>query len=385
VIWHVITGEYPPQSGGVSAYTRDVARALAAAGDSVSVWAPPLQHGSDAPDASVHIHRLPDRFGAASLRQLSETIDRAAAGDRILVQYVPHAFGWKGANVPFCRWLARPRAAQLWVMFHEVSYPFDLRQNLAHNGLAVVNRLMARMISRAATRQFASIPAWRPMLQRISGRDVDVDWLPVPSGIPVATNAAASAALRGRVGAGRPIVGHFGTYGRTIRRMLADTLDVVLAKSDCAVLLIGRDSEEARRAIVARRPAAEARIVATGETTTEDISIAISAFDVLVQPYPDGVSTRRTTAMAGLAHGVPVATTAGWLTETLWHDVNATTLAPSDDAAALAHDVVRLLQSPDVRHELAERGRQLYESRFALRHTIRALRGATPRVHPAVA
>lgn len=383
--WHIITGEYPPQSGGVSAYTRDVARGLAAAGDSVSVWAPPLLQGSDSADAAVHIHRLPDRFGSASLRHLSAAIDRAGAGDRILVQYVPHAFGWKGANVPFCRWLARPRAVELWVMFHEVSYPFDLRQNLAHNGLAIVNRFMARTISRAATRQFASIVAWEPLLQRIAGRDVAVDWLPVPSGIPVAPNIAASTALRARVGGGRPIVGHFGTYGHTIRRMLADTLDVLLAKSDCAVLLIGRDSEVARRAIVARRPADASRIVATGEVTTDEISTALTACDVLVQPYPDGISTRRTTVMAGLAHGVAVATTAGWLTETLWHDVNATTLAPCDDAAALARDVVHLLQSADARHDLAECGRQLYETRFALRHTIRALRSATARVHPAVA
>jgi len=385
VIWHIITGEYPPQSGGVSAYTRAVAQALAAAGDSVEVWAPPLQQGSDAADAGVRIHRLPDRFGSASLRELSATIDRASARDRVLVQYVPHAFGWRGANLPFSRWLSRPRTAELWVMFHEVSYPFDLRQNLTHNGLAIVNRLMARSISRAATRQFASIAAWQPLLRRITGRDVNVDWLPVPSGIPVTANISASTALRARVGGGRPVVGHFGTYGRTIQRMLAETLAVLLTTSDCAVLLIGRDSEEARRSILARTAVDPARVAATGEVPPDEISVALSAADVLVQPYPDGVSTRRTTVMAGLAHGVAVATTAGWLTEALWHDLQATTLAPCDDAAALARDVVQLLQSSDARRDFGERGRQLYESRFALRHTIRALRSGIPGARPAVA
>ena len=38
--WHIITGEYPPQPGGVSDYTRLVAEGLAAAGDAVTVWAP---------------------------------------------------------------------------------------------------------------------------------------------------------------------------------------------------------------------------------------------------------------------------------------------------------------------------------------------------------
>ncbi len=39
--WQIVTGEYPPQPGGVSDYTRLVARGLAGAGDRVEVWAPP--------------------------------------------------------------------------------------------------------------------------------------------------------------------------------------------------------------------------------------------------------------------------------------------------------------------------------------------------------
>ena len=43
--WHILTGEYPPQPGGVSDYTRMVAEGLAAAGDEVVVWAPQGQVG----------------------------------------------------------------------------------------------------------------------------------------------------------------------------------------------------------------------------------------------------------------------------------------------------------------------------------------------------
>ena len=38
--WHVITGEYPPQRGGIGDYTELLAAGLAAEGHAVSVWCP---------------------------------------------------------------------------------------------------------------------------------------------------------------------------------------------------------------------------------------------------------------------------------------------------------------------------------------------------------
>src|SRR5207247_3483550 len=121
--WHIITGEYPPQIGGVSDYTQLVARGLADAGDSVIVWAPPAA-GSDVRYPHVDVRRLPDCFGPRSLQVLSSALRRSSTPHRILVQYVPHAFGWKAANVPFCLWLRARRRDPVWVMVHVVLMPF---------------------------------------------------------------------------------------------------------------------------------------------------------------------------------------------------------------------------------------------------------------------
>ena len=60
--WAVVTGEYPPQPGGVSNYTRQVCGGLAAAGDRVTVFAPPCRPPSVS-DNGVSVVRLPDHFG----------------------------------------------------------------------------------------------------------------------------------------------------------------------------------------------------------------------------------------------------------------------------------------------------------------------------------
>src|SRR5205085_9332813 len=90
--------------------------------------------------------------------------------DRILVQYVPHAFGWKGMNLAFAAWVAcrARRFAPVWVMFHEVAFPFGRRPVRAI--LALANRLMARLLAGAADRVFVSVPAWGDTLRTLCPR-----------------------------------------------------------------------------------------------------------------------------------------------------------------------------------------------------------------------
>jgi len=373
--WHIITGEYPPQPGGVSDYTRRLARGLVDAGDRVDVWAPPVDSPEHA-EAGVTVRRLPDRFGPRSLRLLSRELDRRPAPRRLLVQYVPHAFGWKAANVPFCLWLQSRRRDSIWVMFHEVAFPFDRSQAVARNALAVVNNLMASIVASSAERAFVSIPGWQPMVQSMIGAGKPVQWLPVPSSIPVVRDPAASAAVRVRYAGTHPLVGNFGTNGAAIRDMLLASIPSLLDAADCHVVLVGRRSDEVQRELVDRYPRLGGRVHGTGGLPDEAVSAHIAACDLMLQPYPDGVSSRRTSAMVALSHGVPMVTTSGSLTEPLWEESGAADLVPADDPPALAAAAARLLGSGERRRRLAARARELYLSRFDLSHSLRVLREA---------
>jgi glycosyltransferase involved in cell wall biosynthesis len=372
--WHIVTGEYPPQPGGVSDYTRAVARGLQEAGDQVHVWAPASRH-AEAPghDDGVAVHRLAGRFGRRAIGELERGLDGLPAPRRLLVQYVPHAFGWKGANVPFCRWLAR-RDDEIWVMFHEVAFPMGRQFTARQNALGAINRLMARTVVGAASRVFISTPAWREDVERSVRRGTPVAWIPVPSGIPVAEDGEAVAAVRARYAGAGPIAGHFGTYGSLVMPGLEAMVDAVVRETTARVLLIGRGSVEAARALAGRHRTADGRIIGVGELASGDVSCHVAACDVMLQPYPDGVSTRRTSAMAALAHGKPMLTTAGALTESLWAESGAVVLASADDRSALAQAAVDMVAECRRWPALARRARALYDERFSLRHTIEALR-----------
>ncbi len=231
VNWHIVTGEYPPQPGGVADYTRTVARGLAAAGDDVTIWAPDCRGGAP-DDDGVAVRRLPGRFGPPALAALDRALQRRPG--RVLLQYTPHAFGCKAMNVPLCAWLwARRR--RLDVMFHEVAYPLEAGQPLKHRVLAVANRGMAQLLLRGAERVFVATPAWEPLLQALVPWAPRPVWTPVPSNLPTACAPAVVAAVRQRrLGAARWLVGHFGTYGPLVTPMLEPAL-VELLSGACDV------------------------------------------------------------------------------------------------------------------------------------------------------
>ena len=359
----------------MSDYTRLVAVELARAGDVVNIWVPACGL-TDPIDAGVAVHRLPGHFGPRAIALLDRQLRMNPA--RILVQYVPHAFGFKAMNFPFVSWLYARRRANISVMFHEVAYPVDSSQSLKHNLLGVATQKMAAIVARAAGRIFVSTSSWAPQLRALSGTAKPIVSIPVPSNLPVVDDCLGAQAIRRRqLPVEGPIVGHFGTYGDSIAKLLDRILPAILADvPHASAFLIGRNSEVYRERLIARNPQLARRIAATGTLGERDASAHISACDLLLQPYPDGISTRRTSAMAGLAHGRALATTSGHLTEPLWAESGAVAISPVNEPLENAGLVSHLLLDPTRRKQLGAAGRALYRSKFDISHTVAALRGA---------
>ena len=362
--WTILTGELPPHCGGVGDYTAQLAAALASAGDDVAVCVPESSVTPD-PIPRVELIVLPDRFG----RHSRAALERIQQGRRakLLVQYVPNAFGARGGNLPFCRWLGqrRDRGDSAAVMFHEPYFYFGWHAP-QRNALALVQRAMAALLLRAADEVYVSTSAWNQYLTPFAPRSASSPvTAPIPSTIPVHAPLGPRSESRS--------VGHFGSYGPHIAPLLRDTF-VKLLELDLgvSVLCIGQGSEAFARDLSSDRTFS-GRVRSTGYAPRGEIASAIAACDLMIQPYPDGVTTRRTTVMAGLANARPVLTTNGALTETLWHTTRAVALEPVD-ADALVERAGALLSNQRHLADLAARGEAAYRAHFALEHTVARLR-----------
>ncbi|HEY6507695.1 MAG TPA: glycosyltransferase, partial [Vicinamibacterales bacterium] len=227
--WHLITCEYPPDVGGISDHTAQVATGLAAAGDEVHVWCPGAERAAP---PGVHVHGGLGDFGRTDLERVGQALDAHAGPRRLLVQWVPHGFGKRSMNVSFCLWVWRRarRGDAVDVVVHEPYLEFG-RGPVRYLGMALVHRLMTIVLLRAADRVWMSTPAWEDLLRPyLLGRRLDMRWLPVP-GCESQAGSPSTGATADLTALARPLVGHFGTYGTLVASLLEGRLVGVMASS----------------------------------------------------------------------------------------------------------------------------------------------------------
>lgn len=292
-----------------------------------------------------------ESFTPSDLARVGRELDRDPAPRRLLLQWVPHGFGYRSMNVGFCRWIER-RPEPLEIMVHEPGLGFG-EGGLRHDAVAAVHRFMAAILLRRAAHVWISIPGWESRLRPYAlGRKVPFTWLPVPSNIPVVP--ANSDALY--------LVGYFGQYDTQSREALGAILDSL----PVPVLLLGRGAERVQHP----------NAVFAGELEPATLSRTLQACQTVFHWYPDGVSSRRGTVMASLAHSRAIVTNSGRWTEPIWRSSGAVALA--SDAAGMVLQLKRLLAQPEERERLSARALAIYNDQFALPNTIRSLM-AVPR------
>lgn len=369
---HFVTPEYPPRHGGVADYTHQIATELSRRGETVHVWGP--SGSASQPGSPVVVHPELGRFRSADLRRAALLLDEQPSPRRLIVQWVPHGFGWRAMNLPFCLWVWRRSVAgdSVELVVHEpfVTFSGGARQY----AIAAVQRAMTLMLLSAARRVWVTTRAWTPLLEPYLTGRAAVEWLPVPSSLEMAERAAIEKVRSRYAPANGCLVGHFGTHGSLITSLLVDAIPLIAEASPGArFVLIGSDGEKFRSALASRHSRLADRVSATGTLNASELAAHIAACDVLIQPYPDGVTSRRTTAMAGLSAGVPLVTTRGTLTERLWLDDAPVRLADVGDAQAIVRHVLELLDDPAQRRVQGEAGRAFYDRWFDVRHAVAAL------------
>jgi glycosyltransferase involved in cell wall biosynthesis len=279
--------------------------------------------------------------------------------DAVVLQYNPFLFGkWGFAPwLPAKLWRWRRAAdTQLALMVHE---PYVPMLNWKWVLMGAWQRAQLEAARLGVDVVFASIEAWAGLLQ--ARRPVRPTFhLPVGSNLPDRRDARVAARERLRI-TDTVVLASFGTNhpSRLPEYIVHAANDVSEAVGDVLLLNLGTGT------LHGGSLSASVRLYEPGRLPEDDLATWLSAADLFLAPFADGVSTRRSSVMAALQHGLPVVGTDGYLTDgILRRSTAALRLFPVDRPDLFAEAVVELAKAPDERLAAARAARALYEASF---------------------
>lgn len=278
----------------------------------------------------------------------------------LIWQYVPHMYGRGGVSpvVPetMRRWKAR--GGRQMALAHELYGPWSFLPN--RWWYARQQRKQWRQIRALADAIGMSTEAWL-IHEGAEGSDLFF-FCPSPSSIPI-VEVSASHGQEWRAEQGWPaeckVAGVFGSLGPLSRWRWVEQACQEAHRSGVDVRLVTFGQSAYRGGGIEA-----ARHRSLGFVDERTVSEALQACDVLVVPYIDGISERRTSAMAGFAHGCCVATTRGSSTGPTLGGSAFFHAPETPGPGTFAAMVSALLRDDAVRRETGARAREAYRERY---------------------
>jgi glycosyltransferase involved in cell wall biosynthesis len=340
-----VVGEYPPMQGGVGAFTREVALAMAALGHEVFIH---TRRAAAAEHPGINVAaQVGRKWGWGALRQACAWA-RDTRPDIINLQFQTAAYDMHPAVHCLPRAVA---ACPLVVTFHDLRVPYLFPK------AGPIRELSLRWLASSADAVIAT--------ERADEQTLIERWgLPRVRWIPIGSNVRAEPPPGYRRDAHRAglgldpdglLISYFGFLNESkgglvlveaLARLVADGLPAHLVMiggragaSDPTNLEYGRRVDQ-----TIARHGLGARIHWTGFVDDPAVSANFLASDITALPYLDGVSLRRGTLMAALAHGRAIVTTHPVYPTPELDDVLVT--VPPGDPAALADALAELWHNP---------------------------------------
>ena len=358
----LVTGEYPPQQGGVGDFTRELARALIAAGHEAQVitGCDNQEAGGKRHEDGITVHRAIKSWGMRCRSEIG-AIAQQQKLDVLNIQYEPAAYAMQvGVNFLPDAWGRRKIKVPVVTTFHDLLVPYLFPK---------AGSLRWKVVEYLARHSDAVIVTNAEDHARLSNLQSPISNLctiPIGSNIdPVLAGEFDRAAERARWGI-RPdeqILGYFGFLNLSKGGSdLMQALKVLRNRGlPVKLLLIGgrtgsSDPSNAEYAAQVERLVAslglQAEVIATGYLTPPEVSRALMLCDVMVLPYVDGASLRRGSLLAAIAHGKAIVTTEPRYPIEGLTPEDSVLYMPSNNPQALAEAVQRVLQDDVLRARL---------------------------------
>ncbi len=364
---YLINSTFPPQISGVGDHTAFLAAELAKIFE-VKVLVsyevePTVSKGEVDTFPKFKLEQIFSYVKPQSFLSIIKFI-QADPPDWVILQYDPFTYGTKfGLNpyIPLAINILKRLCPQvkIGVIVHESFI------HIRNWKLAVLSQFLKAqlwLVCCAADAIFTVIEPWVAILTTWFPNKL-IQHLPVSSNIPqLSTNRDEVRASLG-ISPQTIVLGLFGRVQR-VRRLdhIIKTVKKIQAQGlDVLVMYIGHDCAGAKSGLM------DLPLLAEGPFSPEEISYRFAVMDIYLVPIDEGVSTRNTSFMTGIQHGIPTVATFGQSTDSVLmrehgKGVFLVDVEAPDDFAKTALD---LAINPQQRKLISDGAKQLFDREFS--------------------
>jgi glycosyltransferase involved in cell wall biosynthesis len=355
----IISAALPPRLDGIGDYTAHLAQELARSAEVHILTAEGKRHAAIAGVNIVPAFAPTEPPTVWRILQHVESI----RPDWVILQYQPFCYGRWGLNLHLPLMVRKLKdrcpGTRFALMAHEDFVPVI---NWKFAVMTTWQRWQLWSLGRSADLVLFSIQPWVDKYRGwFPGKPVL--HLPVGSNIPLVGLSAVEARERLGIPMGHIVLGLFGTAHacRLLHLVRGAASAARQGGRDVTLLYMGPDAESIRGQL------GDLPIRAEGPLPAEEVSRRFAAVDVALAPFVDGVSTRRTSLMTGLQHGVATVGTRGPLTDRALVEQHERALLLADVAKTdeFCVQVQRAVDDGNLRHRLGRAAEILYTQEFA--------------------
>ena len=379
----IITGEYPPQEGGVGDFTRELSRAWHAQQHEVHILTTRTGQPQITTEDGYHVHRLMPHWKWGCWHRINRWLDTIRP-EAVNIQFQAAAYQMQGhillypwylrsygGHITLYPWMGHAREVPLVITYHDLLPPYlfpkagPLRpwvvQKMAQHadGVIVTNHGdYAKMTTRRNKHQ--------PPLRQIP---IGSNIAPTP---PAGYTPAQWRAAHG-FSPDDLLISFFGFRNRSkgIATLIQAVAQLIHAGHPAHLIFIGgrTGSSDATNTAYANEIDTlithlniATRVHNTGFCTPPDVSAALLAADICALPYRDGASLWRGTLHAALVHGCTIVTTTPQDGTPELRDGENVALVPPADTSALAATLAALWRDPAQRARLSQNAATLAQT-----------------------
>jgi len=365
--FYFIAPHFPPDKGGLSDHSYFLLREMHAQ-EFFKTFDFVLVTGQKNPVVESFIQKkivMPD-WKPRSLFSLWRNIiqDRP---EIVFIQYVPYMYGRFGINLFFPFFVALLRLftkTRIQILLHELHFPLRLR--IKHMILALAHFSMLMPLICFCHDIFTTTNYYCQLLKRYTLGMRDIIRLPVASNIPIVkqdtSNIVNGPELRILVFGGDHITrGHrfiLEIFLQLYRQGLIFKLDFIgMKKEEILQLWHSEQGVELFKFMTAH-----------GHLQAHEVSAFLQSCDLLISYFNDGISTRRTSAMTGLEHAIPIVSTYSKHSDSEFLSAPSIRLF-SCDKEEFRHSLITFFKSGEYKEllkpEIKLLGQELYKKKFS--------------------